>query len=800
MVKRLYLFLVFLSFLSLPSKAVLQEDSLKSSLSVLRHELIKAHLDQTRQMDYSKFFNYHVIGQLKEFGEGAAQVSLMLYSQNTDNIFDLTYACEKATNLWKNFQTQTRPFEEVITRSNEDIARYDSLINVLSTMYTYGMDKRSKIDRNVCLTLSVSIRRMLRERNDSYKEYIQYYNFSRNQLQGLYNYAQQRYAEIQKNIFLTGSSNYLSFLKSLRFKKAELVKLVAGKYKPQSAVQSQWDVRWLILIFSTFFFYLFIAIVFNIILFRFVIMRLLKMKKLEFMQESFLAKRRFIIITSSIITFGIILLLIRTVASTDYLHMATGLWIEYVWLLAVIFGSLLLRVSAEQIKHTNRLYYALIFVGFVVIGYRISMIPATLVILTFPIVLLVSAVWQALLIYRDKDKVSKSDLYLAYISQAVFVIGLVCAWIGYTFLAVEIIIWWMMQETCILTLVCIRKYLDIYRERRQEKEMSIRRAWLLRFIYFVILPTCQVLSFLLAVYWAANVFNLGEITQKFFLTNIINNPNFKIGVYSLTVVIILWFVFNYLNHTIRDGIKLYLQAKDPTTAESRSIMFINVIQVVVWGSWLLIVMSIFDVSSTWLVVVSGGLSTGIGFAMKDILENIYYGISLMAGRIKIGDYIVCDDIRGTVTSISYTSTMIDSLDGSIIALQNSQLFTKNFRNMTKNHGYELDKLTVGVAYGTNIKHVQKLLIDAISQLPCVYKKKPVRVRLNSFDDNCLTLNILVWVNVMTHWEDDSIIMSCIYETLNENGIEIPFPQRDIYIKTLPDTIAVEKEEEQEENS
>ena len=90
-------------------------------------------------------------------------------------------------------------------------------------------------------------------------------------------------------------------------------------------------------------------------------------------------------------------------------------------------------------------------------------------------------------------------------------------------------------------------------------------------------------------------------------------------------------------------------------------------------------LSIFEISSTWLVVVSGGLSTGIGFAMKDILENIYYGISLMAGRIKIGDYIICDGIRGKVSSINYTSTVIDALDGSTIAFQNSQLFTKNYK-------------------------------------------------------------------------------------------------------------------------
>ena len=118
----------------------------------------------------------------------------------------------------------------------------------------------------------------------------------------------------------------------------------------------------------------------------------------------------------------------------------------------------------------------------------------------------------------------------------------------------------------------------------------------------------------------------------------------------------------------------------------------NVVQVAVWGTWLIISLAMFHIDNTWLVVVSGGFSTGVGFAMKDILENIYYGISLMAGRVKIGDYIVCEGTRGRVSSINYTSTIVEATDGSIIAFQNSQLFTKSYKNMTKNHGYELDIL------------------------------------------------------------------------------------------------------------
>ena len=152
--KKLFFVTIFLFTLMLPANAVLQEDSLRNSLQVLRHELIEQHLEQTKQLNNSRYVTEKVTNQLKEIGEKSAQVSLMLYSQKTDNIFDLTYACQQATELWRDFQTQTRPFHDLITESNEEIARYDSLVNVLSTMYTFGLTPEMKTNSNVCLLLS----------------------------------------------------------------------------------------------------------------------------------------------------------------------------------------------------------------------------------------------------------------------------------------------------------------------------------------------------------------------------------------------------------------------------------------------------------------------------------------------------------------------------------------------------------------------------------------------------------------------------------------------------------------------
>nr|WP_314664126.1 mechanosensitive ion channel domain-containing protein [uncultured Prevotella sp.] len=780
--KKLFFITILLFILTLPANAVLQEDSLKNSLQVLRHELIAQHLEQTKQLNNSRFITEQVTNQLKEIGDKSAQVSLMLYSQKTDNIFDLTYACQQATELWKDFQTKTRPFHDLITESNEEIARYDSLVNVLSTMYTFGLTQKMKTDRNVCLTLAVSIRRMLKERNDSYQEYIQYYNYSQHQLQALDAYAQKRYAEIQSGIFTNTGDSYFKVLKSVRFRLSQMNTTLSEKYTPNTVVVSQWDVKWIITLFSMILIYGLIAIIINYLSIRFLVTRVMKSNRFEQKNQSFLAKRTCIIMLASVITFSIVLIIIRLFSPSNFVHMACSLLLEYTWMLSVIFASLLLRVEGSQTHNAYRIYYPLIMIGFFVIAFRIVMLPSSVVTLLFTPLLLIDTLWQARMIHKYHKLVPRYDLNFAYISQFVFIFSLISASIGYTMFAVQVIIWWSMQLACILTIAFFKDYLNQYREKHPIKKLSPAKVWLLRFVDIVLIPTALVISFILAIYWATDVFNLSGLTWNLFRANFIDSDKIQISVYSIAVVTILWFIFNYLNLTIRDAIKLYLKRNDPSTAEARATMYINVLQVIVWGAWLLITLGFFKVSSTWLVVVTGGLSTGIGFAMKDILENIYYGISLMAGRIKIGDYIICDGIRGKVSSINYTSTVIDALDGSTIAFQNSQLFTKNYKNMTKNDGYEVGVIEVGVAYGTNVKEVRELLIDAIAKLGITNENKDIIVRLKSFDDSCITLKILVWLNVLTQGNDISVVMECIYDTLNNNGIEIPFPQREITIK------------------
>ena len=784
MKKRLYIIILLMVAFVLPSNAVLKEANLDTTLYMLRTELTNYHIDLEKQNQAAKAQQLAVIQELISIVKQADQNSIMLYSQRNGYIFDMTYACHEATEQFKKFKSKAVPFRQMIKKNNVEVARFDSLINYLYGMNTMFLSEEAQVNRNVDLTLAVNIRRQLVEKQKQLQAYVQAYDRTDRKLQALNDYANRRYTDIQNSIFNNGGDNYLRIIRNFSINYKEAKTSVAEKYKPVPGMMSQWDVRIIFILFGIIIFWGLISIFLNLFTIRIVITQLMKHGMFENRKESFMAKRPCLIMAMTVVTFAVILGIVRMVVTQNFVIMASQLLVEYSWLVGVILVSILLRVDNDKIKNTFRIYSPLMLVGFIVIVFRIILIPNDLVNLIFPPVLLLCALWQWNVISRKHNQVLRTDKTYAFISLAVFGVSTIFAWTGFTLLAVQLIIWWTMQLTCVLTITCCEGWLSVYAKRKKLADKAITDKWLYRFIYKVLLPISGVLSFIISIYWAADVFNMSDTTWEIFNKDYIKTSNFTASLFSISEVACLYFLFNYINITSVDFMRHHFEKADPASAASKIVMFKNVMQVIIWGIWLMIALNVFQVGKSWLLAIFAGLSTGLGFASKDILENIYYGISLMMGRVKVGDYIICDGTRGKVSSISYTSTMLEATDGSVIAFQNSQLFSKNYKNMTKNHGYELDILEVGIAYGSNVKEVKQILIDALMKLDCIYQDKGVKVLLKSFDDSCITLRIVVWVNVLTQAIDDATIMECIYDTLNDHNIEIPFPQREITIKQV----------------
>ena len=773
--RKAFIIILFALLTTLQGHAVLKEKDLPQTLQILRTELTNYHREMSMLILANRQQNEQVRNQLIDIMKSSNQNSLMLYSQKQDYVFDLTYACHEATEQYHNFQRKQLPFKTYLSKIESDIARYDSLIGALHSMPITMLDQQAQIDRNVCLTLDTNIRNSLDNNRTMMQDYIRYYDMTEQRLSHLNDYAQKRYNDIQTSIFRNGGATYFHIIKAWGSNWKTMVETVHKKYQPNE--DSQWDSRWIFGLLISIIFYGIIASALNFAAIRYIVPKRLR-------TEEFMKKRTCITLATTTITFAIILGLAMALTKQNFVIMASNLLVNYAWLLGVILISLLLRVNGDQISSAFRIYTPLIAMGFIVFAFRIILIPNELVNMLFPPILLICCLWQWSVIRRHNQNIPRSDMFYTYISLVVFIASVACSWAGYTLMAVQILIWWIMQLTCTLTITCVSLYVKLYGLRHRFSEKPITKTWAYDLAYQVLLPISVVCSVMVSIYWAADVFNLSDLCWKIFTYDFVDFENFKISIFSIALVISLWFIFAYVNRTVLKLMRMHYELKDPSTAASREVMGKNVIQVIVWGAWFLISMKILNISMAWLLVVTGGLSTGIGFASKDIIENIYYGITLMAGRIKVGDWIQVDGTMGKVTSISYTSTVVESLYGEIITFQNSQLFSKNYKNLTRNHGYVLQVVPDGVAYGSNLQETMTLVDAAVNNMQHKWMdpSKKVKSVVGELADSGINFKMFVWADAVKKSYVVSDVLNCIYDTLNANGIEIPFPQQDVHIR------------------
>ena len=774
--KRITFIIVLLLGITIEAGAVLKEKNLDETLTILRLELTKHYHELTSLRDERLEQSQEVFKNLTQTMRLSNQNALMLYSQNQEYLFDLTYACHQATEQYQQFQRQQLPFREFINQTSGEVARYDSLILSLQSMPTTMLSQKAKTDRSVCLTLATVIKRTLESDSQQMEDYIRYYDSTEQRLKNMNDYAQQRYYDIQTSIFVNGGDTYFDIAANFKENWRNMKDVLAKKYTiDEESQRSDWNVYWIMGLFIAIIFYALIAGGLNLLVFRFMPKR--------FHSREFLKKRSSIMWATTTITLALIMGVMRHRVDQNFFIMASGLMVEYLWLLAVILISLLLRVKGDQIRSAFSIYAPLLLIGFIVITFRIILIPSELVSLIFPPVLLACMVWQWWGVRKHNRNIPRSDMFYTYVSLTVFIASVGCSWSGYTLLAVQLLIWWIMQLTCILTITCISDYLKMYEEKHGFANKPITQTWFYSLLHQVVMPILIVCSVMLSIYWAAEVFNLSDMCWNIFTYLFINQENLQVSIFKLTIVISLWFLFRWLSKTILSLLRLHFETKDPATAESRVVMGRNVIQLIIWGAWLLITLAYLHISVAWLLAISGGLSTGIGFASKDIIENIYYGTSLMTGRIKAGDWIEVDGTMGKVVSISYTSTIVESLYGEVITFQNSQLFTKNYKNLTRNHGYVLAVVPFGVAYGSDLKQVTELVETAVNSLHHKWmdQSKKVKSVVSQMGDSSIDFKLFVWADAPKKSYVVSDVLKCVYDTLNSNGIEIPFPQRDVHL-------------------
>jgi small-conductance mechanosensitive channel len=195
----------------------------------------------------------------------------------------------------------------------------------------------------------------------------------------------------------------------------------------------------------------------------------------------------------------------------------------------------------------------------------------------------------------------------------------------------------------------------------------------------------------------------------------------------------------------------------------------------------------FDVDMTSVAVVLGFLSLGIGFGLQYIASDLLSGFILLFERpMRIGDRIKVGDIEGRVQSISVRTTIISTNDNLAVIVPNSELVRNRFVNYSYGSPEVRIAVPVGVAYGSDVDRVRGALIESAGLVEDVLREPAPQVRLRDFGDSAINFDLLVWISEpQNHQQIRSKVSFEILKAFARQGIEIPFPQREVWLGSKP---------------
>lgn len=281
------------------------------------------------------------------------------------------------------------------------------------------------------------------------------------------------------------------------------------------------------------------------------------------------------------------------------------------------------------------------------------------------------------------------------------------------------------------------------------------------------------------------VFGWLDETTAFLDGIAINVGNVKLSAYTLARVAIFGSVLFWLGRISSDAGQKAIRSRAPFNAGTREV-FAKLFEIVLFLAIFLLLLNIIGLPLTALAVFGGALGVGLGFGLQQIASNFISGIIILLDRsITVGDYIELEDGRaGILRELNMRSSTLETFDGKDVVVPNEQFITTTFTNWTHKDTTQRYELEFSVAYNTDIRKVPVLIIESIRKHPQVLEEpeKP-DCEIREFGDSGIVFGVEYWIDGIDDGKNrvGADLLMMIWETLRENKIEIPFPQREVRI-------------------
>lgn len=287
-----------------------------------------------------------------------------------------------------------------------------------------------------------------------------------------------------------------------------------------------------------------------------------------------------------------------------------------------------------------------------------------------------------------------------------------------------------------------------------------------------------------------HVFDWLDVVVAYLETISLQIGNFKISAYGVARVLIFGTVLFWLGRLSSNAGQQIIRNQQDLDVGTREV-FAKLFQVTLFVVVFLMLLQIMGINLTALAVFGGALGVGLGFGLQSIASNFISGIILLLDRsLSVGDYVEMEDGRaGTIRELKMRSTTLETFDGKDIMVPNEQFITTSFTNWTHKNQKQRYALEFQVAYKTDLHLLFKLIREVVASHPQVISGDDIPIEerpdaeIKGFADSGIDILVEFWMEGIDDGPNrvgaDLLLM--IWDTLQQNGMQIPFPQREIKI-------------------
>ncbi len=301
--------------------------------------------------------------------------------------------------------------------------------------------------------------------------------------------------------------------------------------------------------------------------------------------------------------------------------------------------------------------------------------------------------------------------------------------------------------------------------------------------------TVWVLDLLLWIFFFTMSLSIFRLREPFYLwgRKLLTN-GIQIGAVEITIASILLFIFVIWLSIIFTRIIRHILEKDVfsrvKTAKGVPTTVVLLVRISLLSAGFFLAAAAAGITLTNLSIVLGAFSVGIGFGLQNIFNNMVSGLILAMERpIKVGDVVQVGDLIGVVKSIGFRASNVKSFDGAEVIVPNGNLISNEMINWTLSDSNRRLDIRVGVAYGTKPSKVVELMQKVAENHPKVDKKPPPTAYFIGFGNSSLDFRLLAWTDIDSRLQVESELNMEIQEILEKEGIEVPFPQLDLHIRS-----------------